>query len=57
MSAYFTSNIDIICESLTELVYVSILVGESLVVNQVYRGCIVTFMRRATVADDIIGYG
>lgn len=33
MLAYFTLNIDIMCKSLTEPIYVSILVGESLMVN------------------------
>lgn len=42
---------DIIYESLAEPIYVSILVGESLVVNCVYQGYIVTFLGRDIIAN------
>lgn len=54
VSAYFASNIDIMGEPLVKTICVSTLIGDSLVVNQVYRGCVVTFTGRDFVVDLIL---
>ncbi|WMV46385.1 hypothetical protein MTR67_039770 [Solanum verrucosum] len=51
MSTYFTSSLDILCESLDLPVHVSTPVGDSVVVDQVYRLCIVTLMGYDTHTD------
>lgn len=50
-STYFTSNIDIMRELLAKLICVFTSAGKSLVVNQVYWVCVVTFIGR-----DIVSY-
>lgn len=54
MLAYFASDIDVMCETLAESICVSTPVGESLMVNRVYRGCVLTFMGRDIVANLIL---
>lgn len=44
VSIYFASSLDKLCESLDFPVYVSTPVGDAVVVDQVYRSCIVTLM-------------
>lgn len=52
--AYFTSSIDSICESLIVPICSSTLVDNSLLVDQVYRSCVVTLLRHNTWVDLII---
>ena len=44
-------SLDILCESLNLLIHVSTLVGDSVVVDRVYRLCIVTLMGYDTHVD------
>ena len=51
MSTYFAPSLDILCESLDLPIRVSTPVGDSVVVDQVYRLCTVTLMGYDTHAD------
>ncbi|XP_049348112.1 uncharacterized protein LOC125812663 [Solanum verrucosum] len=51
VSTYFVSSLDIVCESLDLPVHVSTPVGDSVVVDRVYRLCIVILMGYDTHAD------
>ncbi|WMV30894.1 hypothetical protein MTR67_024279 [Solanum verrucosum] len=51
VSTYFASSLDILCESLDLPVHVSTPVGDSVVVDRMYRLCIVTLMGYNTHAD------
>lgn len=54
VSAYFIFDIDIMYEKLVDSICVSSLIGESLVMNWLYRGCVVTFMGKDTLVDLIL---
>lgn len=54
VSTNFAYDFDIIFEPFVEPICVSTSVSESLVVNRVYRGCIVTFTGRDVIADLIL---
>ena len=54
VSTYFASDIEGVCEPLDVPICVSTPVGESLVVDRVYRGCVVVFEGRETQADLIL---
>ena len=51
MSRYFAPSLDILCESLDLPIRVSTPVGDSVVVDRVYRLCNVTLMGYNTHAD------
>ncbi|XP_069152102.1 uncharacterized protein [Solanum lycopersicum] len=51
VSTYFAPSLDILCESLDLPIRISTPVGNSIVVNRVYRLCIVTLMGYDTHAD------
>ena len=51
MSTYFAPSLDILCESLDLPIRVSTPVGDSVVVDRVYRLCTVTLMGYDTHAD------
>ena len=51
MSTYFAPSLDILCESLDFPIHVSILVGDSVIVDRLYRLFIVTLMGYDTHAD------
>ena len=51
MSTYFAPSLDILCESLDLPIRVSTPVGDSVVVDQVYRLCTVTLMGYDTHTD------
>lgn len=48
MFAYFSLGFDSVCEHLNVLICISILVGDSLVVDQVYKSLVVTFVGHET---------
>lgn len=56
MLAYFATDLGIMYEPLAKPICVYTPVGESLVVNQVYRGCIITFSERRSIANLILLY-
>ncbi|KAK4731729.1 hypothetical protein R3W88_024717 [Solanum pinnatisectum] len=51
VSTYFTSSMDILCESLDLPVHISTPIGDYVVVDRVYQLCIVTLMGYDTHAD------
>ena len=51
MYTYFSPSLDILCESLELPIHVSTPVRDSIVVDRVYRLCIVTLMGYATHLD------
>lgn len=53
-SPCFYLDLDIICEPFAEPICVFTPVGESLMVNHVYQGCIATFLGRNTITDLIL---
>lgn len=54
MFIYFSSRFDILCDRMPTLVHVSTLVGDPLVVDQVYRSCVITLVNCNTLVDMII---
>ncbi|XP_070023193.1 uncharacterized protein [Nicotiana sylvestris] len=54
VSSLFAHFLGIPCESLGTLVYVSTHVGDSVIVDQIYRSCIVTFFGYDTRADFLL---
>lgn len=54
MSTYFSVDIDYVCESLVMPISFSTPVGNSLVVDRVYRGSVVIFSNSETRADLIL---
>ena len=54
VSTYFAAKFDMICDSMTVPICVSSPVGKPLVVDQVYRSCLVSFAGYDTWVDLII---
>lgn len=50
-SAYFSLNLDLMCDSLDMPIHISTLIGDSVVVVRVYRCCIVTLIEYDTHVD------
>lgn len=54
MSAYFSLGFDISCDRISILIHVSTLVGQPLVVDRVYRSCLMSLIGYKTSVDMII---
>ena len=51
---YFAAKFDMICDSMTVTIHISTPVGKPLVVDRVYRSCLVSLARYDTWVDFII---
>ena len=54
VSTYFAAKFDMICHSMTVPIFISTPMGKPLVVDQVYRSCLVSFAGYDTWVDLII---
>ncbi|XP_070040603.1 uncharacterized protein [Nicotiana tomentosiformis] len=54
VSSYFASYLVVPCDSLTALVYVSMPVGDSIIVYRVYRSCVITIGSLKTSVDPLL---